>query len=146
MKEFLNLIIELSKEDGLTVLFSSHHLHQVQRVCDRVGIFVGGRLLAEGNLRDLATRLFSGSAITVEVGINGKSITAEELSNILKNVDGIEKINPKDHFFEISCAHNVTSEIAKALINGGIPLTYLNLKEYALDDIYYRYFEGGQSK
>ncbi len=146
VKEFLNLIIELSKEDGLTVLFSSHHLHQVQRVCDRVGIFVGGRLLAEGNLRDLATSLFSGSAFTVEVGINGKSITAGELSNILKNVDGIEKINPKDHFVEISCAHNVTSEIAKALINGGIPLTYLNLKEYALDDIYYRYFEGGQSK
>jgi ABC-2 type transport system ATP-binding protein len=146
VKEFLNLIIELSKEDGLTVLFSSHHLHQVQRVCDRVGIFVGGRLLAEGNLHDLATRLFSGSAYTVEVGINGKNITSGELSQVLINVDGIEKINPNGHIFEISCAQDVTNEIAKALINKGILLTYLNQKEYALDDIYYRYFEGGEAK
>jgi len=54
VKAFLELIVQLSKEDGITVLFSSHHLHQVQQVCDRVGIFVKGRLLAEGNVDSLA--------------------------------------------------------------------------------------------
>src|SRR5208283_1858625 len=48
VREFLELIVQLSKAEGLTVLFSSHHLHQVQQVCDRVGLLVNGKLIAEG--------------------------------------------------------------------------------------------------
>lgn len=44
--EFIELISRLSKKEGLTVLFSSHHLDQVQNVCDRVGLFGAGKLLA----------------------------------------------------------------------------------------------------
>ena len=47
VQEFMDLIRQLSREEGLTVLFSSHHLNQVQQVCDRVGLFGGGKLLAE---------------------------------------------------------------------------------------------------
>lgn len=49
----MDLIRQLSREEGLTVLFSSHHLNQVQQVCDRVGLFGGGKLLAEVELTDL---------------------------------------------------------------------------------------------
>jgi ABC-2 type transport system ATP-binding protein len=47
VRDFLDLIVKLSRDEGLTVLFSSHDLHQVQMVCDRVGLFVHGKLLAE---------------------------------------------------------------------------------------------------
>lgn len=53
VQEFMELILQLSREEGLTVLFSSHHLNQVQQVCDRVGLFGGGKLLAEIELTDL---------------------------------------------------------------------------------------------
>lgn len=53
VQEFMDLILQLSREEGLTVLFSSHYLNQVQQVCDRVGLFGGGRLLAEVELNDL---------------------------------------------------------------------------------------------
>ena len=53
VQEFMDLIRQLSREEGLTVLFSSHHLNQVQQVCDRVGLFGGGKLLAEVELTDL---------------------------------------------------------------------------------------------
>ena len=42
IREVLELIHGLSREDGRTVLISSHLLHQVQQICDRVGIFVEG--------------------------------------------------------------------------------------------------------
>ena len=45
--------ISLRDERGLTVLFSSHHLDQVQQICDRVGLFSQGRLLADLSLNDL---------------------------------------------------------------------------------------------
>lgn len=50
VREFIGLIRHLSKEDGLTVLFSSHHLDQVQQVCDRVGLFSAGKLLTVADL------------------------------------------------------------------------------------------------
>ena len=46
VQEFIELIRWLSKEEGLTVLFSSHHLDQAQKVCDRVGLFSNGKILA----------------------------------------------------------------------------------------------------
>lgn len=53
VRDFMDLIHRLSKEEGLTVLFSSHHLNQVQQVCDRVGLFKKGKLLADIALNDL---------------------------------------------------------------------------------------------
>ena len=53
VQEFMSLIRQLREENGLTVLFSSHHLDQVQQICDRVGLFGGGKLLAEVNVNEL---------------------------------------------------------------------------------------------
>ena len=53
VQEFISLIRQLRDERGLTVLFSSHHLDQVQQICDRVGLFSQGRLLADLSLNDL---------------------------------------------------------------------------------------------
>lgn len=40
--------------DGVPVLFSSHQLSLVERVCDRVGIVSGGRLIACGTVGELS--------------------------------------------------------------------------------------------
>ena len=53
VQEFIELIHWLSKEEGLTVLFSSHHLDQAQKVCDRVGLFSNGKILALIDMAEL---------------------------------------------------------------------------------------------
>jgi len=148
--EFLQLIVRLSREDGLTVLFSSHDLHQVQKVCDRVGIFVAGRLLAEGNLQTLSRKLFTGSAYIIEAGVNSFSSKttegmepAEWLAGILRKINGVESVKKNKNIFQIECSRDVTSEIARTIVESGAGLYYLNRKEFGLDEIYYRYFEGG---
>jgi ABC-2 type transport system ATP-binding protein len=55
MAEVRELIRSLSGE-GHTVLLSSHLLHEVQQVCDRVAIMSRGRLIAQGAIRDLLRR------------------------------------------------------------------------------------------
>jgi ABC-2 type transport system ATP-binding protein len=154
IKEFLELIAGLSKEEGLTVLFSSHDLHQVQKVCDRVGLFVNGRLLAEGNVESLSRELFKKSPFIIEADVNYKSqIEAgsgnggkleNKILNSLKKLEGVTGITNSDGTFNIECSKDLTAEIARAIVESGAGLTYLNKKEYGLDDIYYRYFEGGE--
>ena len=54
VRELLLLVERLRTEQGVTVLLSSHLLHQVEQVCDRIGMFVRGRLVASGTIDELA--------------------------------------------------------------------------------------------
>jgi ABC-2 type transport system ATP-binding protein len=153
VREFLELIVRLSREEGITVLFSSHDLHQVQKVCDRVGLFVSGKLLAEGNIETLSKKIFSKSPFVIEAGIiipwqpsvgsTDEINLTERLAEILRKIEGVININIKDDIYQFECTHDTSTAIAKVIIESGAGLSYLSKKEYGLDDIYYRYFEEG---
>ena len=153
VKEFLGLIVELSRAEGLTVLFSSHDLHHVQQVCDRVGLFVQGKLLAEGDIPSLSKKLFTKNSFVIQVGLVQESNERQDVSNdkysaewlrkLLNKIDGIDTVELTNGIFQVGCARDATAEIAKAIIESGEGLNYLNKKEYGLNDIYSRYFEGG---
>jgi ABC-2 type transport system ATP-binding protein len=49
-----DLILEL-KQQGITIVVTSHLLEQIQEVCDRVGIMSNGRMVREGPLQELIT-------------------------------------------------------------------------------------------
>jgi ABC-2 type transport system ATP-binding protein len=49
-------IIQRLKNEGKTVLFSSHELGEVETVCDRVAILHQGKLKVEGRVNDLLTK------------------------------------------------------------------------------------------
>ena len=52
----LDLIRSLSRDRKITVFLSSHLLDQVQRICDRVGVMIKGKLVAIGPIEELAKK------------------------------------------------------------------------------------------
>ncbi len=44
------------RESGKTVVFSTHVMSEVEKLCDHIGIIHGGKLLAEGTLSELRSR------------------------------------------------------------------------------------------
>src|SRR5690606_2329830 len=97
VRELLALIKSLSEEEKITVLLSSHHLHQVQQICDRVGIFVKGELLAEGTIESLAKQLFQQDSFITRVKahpVDGKLLEKLEqldpVSKVEETADGID--------------------------------------------------------
>jgi len=149
VQDFLHLIVELRDEHGINVLFSSHNLHQVQQVCDRVGIFVDGKLLALGDIHTLSKKLFTEGMYLIEIGIDNNSFPGngtnreQWLKELLSPIEGIEKIEAQKNFFEIQCMNDLSVPIAKKIVEAGVGLSFLNRQEYGLDAIYNRYFEGG---
>jgi len=68
--QLINLIQSLNREKNITVLLSSHNLHQVQKMSHRVGIMIGGNLIAEGSIDSLAEEKF---------GVGEKEYSLEEI-------------------------------------------------------------------
>jgi len=50
------LIRRLRDELGLTIMLSSHLLHEVEQICNRVAIIDEGRLLCQGSVEDLIAK------------------------------------------------------------------------------------------
>ncbi len=145
VNEFLMLIRKLSREEGLTVLLCSHHLHQVQQICDRVGLFVGGKLIAEGNIDSLSQKLFGKDSIRIEAGMEkpeAGEFNPDALKNAILAIDGVNSAEMHETGIVAGCARDVTGDIAKEIIQSGARLVSLDKKAYGLDDIYSRYFEG----
>jgi ABC-2 type transport system ATP-binding protein len=65
-KEIRDLIVQFKRE-GKTVLLSSHILQDIEMICDRVAIIVGGRILDQGPL----DRLVSEKILFTEIALSG---------------------------------------------------------------------------
>jgi len=53
MKEIKEMIVQLASERNITFFISSHLLHEVEQICNRVGIIDKGKLLCEATLDEL---------------------------------------------------------------------------------------------
>ncbi|MFO7168259.1 MAG: ABC transporter ATP-binding protein [Chloroflexota bacterium] len=139
-RRFLELIREL-KDEGITILLSSHLLHQVQTVCDRVGLFYKSRLVLEGSVPELAQRVLGG-AYRIELRADGP---ADTLTEALRKVPGVSAVRQEAGArFVVEATSDLRAEAAAAVVTAGGRLTELELDEPDLDEIYARYFEGVQ--
>jgi ABC-2 type transport system ATP-binding protein len=66
----MDLIQSLNQERKMTVLLSSHNLYQVQKISHRVGIMIGGKMVAEGSIETLGKE---------KLGVEGEAYSLEEI-------------------------------------------------------------------
>lgn len=151
--DLLALIHGLSRDQGLTVLLSSHQLHQVQQICDRVGLFVKGKLLAEGDLDALTSKLLTDTPIVITVEVDQAD---QQLFDRLAELEAVQtaQIEAPDAMLrpngrvllEIGCSEDCSDSIARTIVTSGCSLYSLQRKQYGLDEIYRRYFAGGEER
>ena len=134
-EETLSAIRELGGQH--TVLFSSHHLPDVEKVCDRVIIINRGRIKFDGRLSDIRS-----SVPSVLIEARG---TVEQIEPHLRAVSGVLDIKsiPTDAeyaAFEVKAesGHDIRETLAKRLHDKGHPIRRLELQREKLEDIYMR--------
>ena len=96
VEELLQLIKELSVKDGRTVLISSHLLYQMQKISDRVGIFVQGKLLASGHMDTLWEQVSGRQGHLLELKVEPDDA---QLENIFNRLPEVEEIKSKPCMF-----------------------------------------------
>lgn len=110
MYEIRNLLTELS-DQGVTVFVSSHLLHEIEQICDRVAVLKQGRIVAEGQVADLL-----GENKTVKLKVPSPQRTVQLLQQLSDCLD----IRSNGAYVSVS---GLSSEhiVAYLVSNGVIP-------------------------
>ena len=133
-QEFLEMIRRL-KADGTAVLLSSHHLDQVQSVCDRVALFNRGRIVLSGTVTELAGRVLGGGYV-IDVEARGPGIDGR-----LAAVPGIVRVQALGpDLYRVDCRSDLRAEIAR-IIAADAELLGIRFAAPSLTEVYNRYFE-----
>ena len=138
--ELLELIRGLVREHRLTVLLSSHLLEQVQHICDRVGIFCAGRLMASGTVTELMGAPTDGS-VTLEVGVEGDPTLALEAVRAVGGVTAMEPDEGQPGVLVVSAGRDLRNEVVAELTRRGLPISHLVLRRAGLEAVYRRYIQ-----
>ena len=124
--ELWNLIRQL-KNQGITILLTTHLLDEAERLCDRIGILKQGRLLAEGTLAELRQRISAQEVVTVQTTDETAAIArAAELGFAHRYYGG-------DLAFWLPQSLELKEIVA---LFGDIPLTSISRQPICLEHIY----------
>lgn len=142
IRELMQLIRELAEKDRRTILLSSHQLHQVQQICDRMGIFVHGKMIACGTLEELGSQINHDGINTLELSVYPDNI---RLQDILKEIKGVIDIRKSGDIYVTRSAFDLRRILSKTLSEQGYTIMHLRQAGSDLDEIYRKYFEKEES-
>ncbi|MBU5247647.1 ABC transporter ATP-binding protein [Bacillus halotolerans] len=112
-----NHILETVKqlnETGMTVIYTSHYMEEVEYLCDRIGIIDQGEMIAIGTKNDLCSRL--GGDTIIQMTVSGADEGFLSAVRSLANVNDVT-VNESELKIEVAAAHHekvVTSLLAEA--------------------------------
>ncbi len=141
--EIKKILKELS-EKGVTILFSSHILSEVQDIATQIGIINCGKILKVGTPGDLQDHFKVGDEVEVVVA------PGSELTNHFDQIPAIEKVtkvSPERGVIRLKAGSDLDqslTEILQNLIAQGSRIRNFNLLRPSLEDIYLK-FVGGAS-
>mgnify|MGYP005834754773 CR=1 FL=1 len=136
-REFLHTIRGF-KEEGITILLASHLLHQVQEVCDRVGLFHQGKMVLVGSVPELAKQVL-GKAYRIYVKVRGDP---EKITHSIQSTKGVVSVHGENgDTYIVESENDLRAEIARAVVAAGGSLYALDIEPQSLDAIYARFFQ-----
>ena len=137
VEELLALLRRLVAERNLTVLLSSHILGQVQSLCDRVGFFAAGRLVAAGPLDELARG--TDQRIELEVAIDGDPTAIDPVARAVPGVIDVRPDEREERLRIVTANGDVAAPLAAALAAAGLTIVHLRRRGSDLLELYRRY-------
>lgn len=133
----LDLITGLSLEKNLTVLLCSHLLHQVQRICHRIGIIVSGKLVVQGTPDELGKAILEDRQWNFLLEVNGDR---NQLAGALEGLPGVAEYENRDKGWLLRCTEDVRPRLMQLIQQHGLDLLQLRSEDPTLEEIYLKYF------
>jgi ABC-2 type transport system ATP-binding protein len=107
-------LVERLKEQGKTVLLTTHYMEEAEALCDRVAIMDHGRILDMGSVGDLVSRRFQGKAVQFDriPGLGDDRLAAIAAVTSVRHDDGRDLLYSRDVPATIRDLLGVSEEMA----------------------------------
>jgi len=119
------------RDDGHTVLLTTHYMDEAQTLCDRIAIVNHGEVIASGTPADLTSRSSSRQLVTV---VASKALVEAALET-LPDVDDLDVDGERARFHSSTPARTVPVVLAR-LEQHGIDLVELHVQKATLEDVF----------
>ncbi len=121
------------RDRGTAILMSTHQMHQVEELCDRIVLIDEGRDVLYGPLDDIRRR-YTGHAVLVRV--DGE----------LPEIEGVEEVAPHNNSVRLTLASDVSpQQVLQDLMAKNVTLEKFEIALPTLDEIFIRVVEEGES-
>jgi ABC-type multidrug transport system ATPase subunit len=122
-----------ARAEGVGILLTTHDLHHVERICDRITVIQRGRVVASGTMAELVARAPGG---VQEVRVTGENLTQPLIDALLHEavVRSGKLEGPEAAVF--SCSPEQTKQLARELVMRGVVLLGLAAQSRSLEDVF----------
>jgi ABC-2 type transport system ATP-binding protein len=131
-KELLDILTIVKNQT--TVLFSTHILSDVERICDSVGLIDQGKLLLNGDITDIKNS-YRQDTISIELKDKLKTLF---LMDKLKGIAGITSMENEEQSIKVNVIHQEETKkaILKLIVEEEIPLIKFEVLEPTLENVF----------
>lgn len=128
----LETVLNLNRE-GITVLYTSHYMEEVEYLCSRIAIMDRGKIIAEGTLEELRTTV--GDADSVELVL---SDAPDSLVEEIGNLPGVLQAKKVDNAIIalVQDGHEKVVSILEAVSRSGAKVRSVNIDEPNLESVF----------
>ena len=128
-----NVLMDLRRQ-GATIIMSTHQMHQVEEMCDRILLINQGRVVLYGNLDDIR-RQYSGHAVLVRTEGN------------LPTIPGVESIVTHNSALKLTLTPGTSpQDVLRALVALDVTVEQFEIATPTLDEIFIRVVQGEEGR
>ena len=129
----LEMVRKLNRERGLTVLYTSHYMEEVEKLCDRVYIMDHGQIIASGTKEELKSILSNEETIQIQV-----EETKSEFRDLLSSQEGVNQVLEDDTGYNliVSKGEQLLGEIFEQAKQANVKIIGIHVKTPTLEDVF----------
>ena len=136
--QVLNLVRAMAMQK-VTVIISSHQLHQLQKVCTGVGIFSRGQIIASGPVDKLGRDALRKGNYNIILPI---AQLADRVRSEISKIPGVFSIDSIADSTIVAADEDVSGELERVVFETTGLKVQMKVEEFELEEIYMKYFEG----
>ena len=128
----LRSILKL-REEGATVIYTSHYMQEVDDICDRIAIIDNGKIIAKGTSDELKELVADKNVVSVTLKKEIKN-----LNNKLMELTGVDKVVVSENNYRISTlkSRNIISDIVTLISNADGEITNIVNEQPTLESVF----------
>ncbi len=126
-------IKQVVKENGTTVILTSHYLTEVEEMCGRIALFNDGKFVTIGGINEIKIKMnfFDSIYFNVEKAIS---------QDLFNGINGVEfvKIEGKKVLIRARDPENVIGKVIETLERKKVKIYDLEIKRPSLEDVFFK--------